>query len=127
METTNPQVEVRSWWERNPMTYDWGKSSTLVPGSEAFYRDIDRRFWRSAWFGHDRDEEPFSRLIDYQRIRGQRVLEIGCGAGSLAQQLAQHGAHLTAIDLTERAVNLTQRRFELFDLVGDIRVMNGEV
>ena len=43
------------------MTYDWGKILTQQPEMPEFYENIDRRFWKAAWFGHQRGEEPFSR------------------------------------------------------------------
>lgn len=106
------------------MTYDWRNTMHCQEGTPEYYQEIDLRFWRAAWFGHGRGEEPFSRLIEYPRVRGKQVLEIGCGAGSISAQLAKHGAHLAAIDLTERAVALTRRRFELFGLSGNIQQMD---
>ena len=39
------------------------------------------------------------------RVRGWRVLEIGCGAGGLAQKLAAQGAQVVAIDASPAAVH----------------------
>jgi len=47
-----------------------------------------------------------------------RVLEIGCGCGSEAERFARAGAHYTAVDLTNAAVSITQRRFQLAKLKG---------
>lgn len=120
------QVGIQGWWEENPMTYDWKSTLPYQEGTPGFYREIDTRFWEAAWFAHRPGEQPFNRLIDYSKVRGKRVLEIGCGAGALSAQLAKNGADLTAIDLTEHAVNLTRRRFSLFELAGDIRRMDAE-
>ena len=38
-------------------------------------------------------------------VKGWRVLEIGCGAGALAQKLAAEGAQVTAIDASPAAVH----------------------
>jgi ubiquinone/menaquinone biosynthesis C-methylase UbiE len=53
-------------------------------------------------------------------------LEIGCGAGAIAAQLAVNGVVVTGIDLTSHAIDLARRRFELFGLSGDIRQMDAE-
>jgi len=122
----NLQVEIKNWWERNPMAYDWRKTIPHEEGTFEFYNEIDSRFFTAAWFAHKEGEEPFSRLIEYPRLRGKRVLEIGCGAGAISAQLAKNGAVVAAIDLTPRAIALTRRRFELFGLSGDIRQMDAE-
>src|SRR4051794_10354119 len=43
-------------------------------------------------------------------IRGQRVLEIGCGAGPLSEWLVEQGARLTAIDVSPAMGQLAERR-----------------
>ena len=126
MSEAHLQSEIKNWWETNPMTYDWDKDVSHEEGTRDFYQEIDGRFWAAAWFGHQPKEEPFSRLIDYADLKGKKVLEIGCGAGAITAQLAKHGAQVTAVDLTEHALRLTRRRFELFDLDGDIRQMDAE-
>ncbi len=71
--------------------------------------------------------EPF--IEDFARFdvsRNLDVLEIGVGLGADHQRFAQAGARLTGIDLTERAVEHTRRRFELFGLKSDLRVGDAE-
>ena len=71
--------------------------------------------------------EPFIRdFADFEQWRDQEVLEIGVGLGADHQSFAQGGAKLTGIDLTERAVLHTQRRFELLGLNSDLRVGDAE-
>lgn len=120
------QSDIQRWWEVNPMTYDWRKTLSYEEGTPEFYEAIDNRFWTAAWFAHEPNEQPFNKLIDYEALAGKRVLEVGCGSGAISAQLARHGALLTAIDLTEHAINLTRRRFELCGLEGDVRQMDAE-
>ena len=71
--------------------------------------------------------EPF--IEDFARFDASRdldVLEIGVGLGADHQRFAQAGARLTGIDLTDRAVEHTGRRFELFGLKSDLRVADAE-
>ena len=125
-DSDNLQIDIKSWWETNPMTYDWRKTLSCEEATPDFYQEIDRRFFTAAWFAHRPGEEPFSRLIEYPRLRGKRVLEIGCGVGAITAQLAKNGAVVTAIDLTPHAIALTRRRFGLSGLSGDIRQMDAE-
>ncbi len=41
-------------------------------------------------------------------VRGERVLEIGCGTGDFSLHLARAGARVTGVDLSSRAVRLAQ-------------------
>ncbi len=106
------------------MTYDWARTLRLEPGSPAFFRAIDERFFLSSkTFGHPRypDQTPFSEVIDYDVLRGKPVLEIGCGAGSQAAVFAKMEARITAIDLTAQAAAMTRHRFDLEGLPGSVQ------
>jgi len=63
---------------------------------------------------------------DFKSFEGLKTLEIGVGLGSDHQKLAEAGARLHGIDLTERAINHTKRRFELIDLESQLEVGDAE-
>ncbi len=43
-------------------------------------------------------------------VAGRRILEIGCGAGPLTQWLADHGADVTAVDVSSEMLYLARQR-----------------
>lgn len=51
-------------------------------------------------------------LLDWlpQDLRGQRVLDAGCGTGVLAQALAERGAEVVAVDLSSTLIELAKQR-----------------
>ena len=51
--------------------------------------------------------------------QANRVLEIGCGIGTDAQQFAQNGAHYVGIDLSNESLALSKQRFKVFELEGE--------
>jgi magnesium-protoporphyrin O-methyltransferase len=51
-------------------------------------------------------------------LRGQRVLDAGCGTGALAVEAARRGAHVVAIDLSPTLITLARGRAPA-DLDGD--------
>jgi len=112
--------DVREWWAEHPMTYGdvHGRSAEAL-GTPAFFADVDARFleWNRPLHG----ERPFERIFPYDRHRGGRVLEVGCGMGTMASCWARQGARVTAVDLNPTAVAQTKRRFELLGLEGDVR------
>ncbi len=63
---------------------------------------------------------------EFDKARGLKVLEIGCGLGTDGAQFAEAGADYTGVDLTEAAVDLARRRFELSNLPGSFRTADAE-
>jgi 2-polyprenyl-3-methyl-5-hydroxy-6-metoxy-1,4-benzoquinol methylase len=46
-------------------------------------------------------------------LRGQRVIEYGCGLGKLTVLLARSGAHVSAFDLSEQSIEVARRRAQM--------------
>jgi SAM-dependent methyltransferase len=116
----------RDWWTGNPMTYDWRGTSIYTPGTREWFEEIDRRFLSETYFAKGTDGTPFGRWLKPSIAANKAVLEVGCGMGTHAALLAQAGANLTAIDITESAVEMTRRRFDLFGLRARIEQADAE-
>jgi SAM-dependent methyltransferase len=131
-ETQNEWLEAnRSWWETNPMRYDWldGKLDQIPfpEFSKEFYQEIDSRFFSNANEYLPSAVIPFDRLIDFNSLKNKRVLEIGVGNGSHAQLLATFAGEFTGIDLTDYGVKSTSERMKCFGLnTANILQMNAE-
>ncbi|OLE53366.1 MAG: hypothetical protein AUG51_13080 [Acidobacteria bacterium 13_1_20CM_3_53_8] len=106
---------VRAFWQANPCGT---KFADAEPGTRAFYERVEEHRYAKEW--HIREAAGFSGA------RGQKVLEIGCGLGTDGAQFAQAGADYTGVDLTDAAVELARKRFELFNLPGSFRVADAE-
>ena len=63
---------------------------------------------------------------EFHKFSNLKTLEIGVGLGSDHLLLAKAGAILSGIDLTERAINHTKRRFELFGFNHNLSVSDAE-
>jgi SAM-dependent methyltransferase len=116
---------IERWWSEHPMTYaDTHGETTYADeavelGSLDFFERVDRRFydWNQPLHG----ERPFDRLFPYDEYgREDRVLEIGCGMGTMAMNWARNGVRMTAVDLNEIAVAQTRRRMELLGLEAEV-------
>ncbi len=107
------------------MNYDWHGTIGAPEGTQEFFDEIDKRHFSASPF-HRGGQRPFERLIPFDLWRGKRVLEIGCGLGSHTQLLSEAGCKVTAIDITDRAVQLTSKRLALKGLSADIRRMDAQ-
>jgi SAM-dependent methyltransferase len=120
------QTEVRDWWSRNPMTYDWRAEISHEAGSPEHLEEVELRFLAASWFAQAPGGSPYSGLIPFADLADKKVLEIGSGTGVHARLLAEAGAHVTAVDLTPTAVELTRRRLDLHGLEADVREADAE-
>ena len=57
--------------------------------------------------------EFIPKIAEFKYHYGEEVLEIGVGVGTDLMQYAKHGAIVSGIDLTQNAIDLTKRNFEL--------------
>ncbi|HZT97141.1 MAG TPA: class I SAM-dependent methyltransferase [Chloroflexota bacterium] len=120
------QEANRTWWNRHPMRYDWKTGVQHAEFTPEFYREIDRRFFSDAHAYMPWRWLPFEHLIDFTRLAGMDVLEVGVGMGSHAQLLASHSRSFVGIDLTDYAVRATSERLKVFDIDGRILQMDAE-
>lgn len=71
--------------------------------------------------------EPYiHEFAQFRAWKGKRVLEIGVGLGADHQMFAEAGAICCGIDLTDRSIAHTKRRFQIFSLASDLRVSDAE-
>jgi SAM-dependent methyltransferase len=71
----------------------------------------------------------FDRFLEscVENARNRRVLEIGCGPGSVTLKLARVARHVTAIDLSDTAIRQASERAARAGITNaEFRVMNAE-
>ena len=72
------QKSNADWWSSNPMTYDWEGKIQEKQGAPEFFRQSDLRALEAHRpFGHPSfpNEKAYSRLIRWEEVSGQQVLE----------------------------------------------------
>ncbi len=72
-----------------------------------FY-EILYRYFRAPWDIGPRDE--LVRLIESHTIQPGRAIDLGCGTGSNAIFLAQHGFEVTGVDFAQAAIEKARQR-----------------
>jgi glycogen(starch) synthase len=122
------QQQVRDWWSRNPMSYDVDDAIPYDPDTREYFREIDRRIFHPRYMRLTAGPsgKPFSLFVDFDGLAGKDVLEAGCGSGIAVQLFSEAGANVTAIDLTDWAVETTRRRLAAFGLEGRVLQADAE-
>jgi ubiquinone/menaquinone biosynthesis C-methylase UbiE len=101
----------------------WSKSAC----AEKLYLDNETTIGFKKHLRIRYELEPFIlSFADFPSSKGKNVLEIGVGLGADHQCFAEAGAILTGIDLTSRAINMTQKRLETVGLKGNLKVGDAE-
>ena len=113
--SANLKERVRAFWQANPCGTKFGDTN---PGTRRFYELVEEHRYTKEWH--------IPGAADFASARGLKVLEIGCGLGTDGAQFAKAGADYTGIDLTEAAVELARKRFEIFNLPGKFQTADAE-
>lgn len=99
----------------------------LIKNNEDLYELLDSllreptEFWNTFYkdkeknvpFFCDRPDEHLVKNIERQIIKPRKVLEIGCGNGRNAIYLAQKGCTVTAVDISQRAIDWAKEQAEV--------------
>ena len=65
--------------------------------------------------------------IESGKVPVGRALDLGCGTGTNAIYLAQHGFTVTGIDVSRRAISLAKRKVRSAQLTDRVRLERGDV
>lgn len=105
---------VRDYWDARPCNL---RHSTAPVGTRDYFDQVETR----KYFV----EYHIPSFAEFERWRGKRVLEIGCGIGTDTINFARAGAHVTTVDLLEKSMELARQRAAVFGLEDRIRFYPG--
>jgi len=80
-----------------------------VDSYAGFARHYDLHGW--DWYASTYGERLF-RLLGDRGLAGSRVLEAGCGTGTLALELARRGYRVTGVDLSQAMLDVAREKDE---------------
>jgi len=107
--------DVRDYWNRRPCNI---RHSSKEQGSREYFDEVEQRKYLV--------EPHIPGFAQFDRWKGKRVLEVGCGLGTDATNFARAGADYTGLELSEKSLDLAKRRFEVFGLRGKFFACNAE-
>lgn len=106
--------KVKEYWDKRPCNI---RHSLAPVGTRQYFDEVEAR----KYF-----VEPHIPLFaEFEKWRGKKVLEIGCGIGTDTINFARAGATVTAVELSERSLELAKRRAEVYGLANKIKFYLG--
>lgn len=100
-----PVQEVQQYWNSRPCNI---RHSTKPIGSREYFDEVEAR--------KHFVEPHIPGFAQFEQWQGKRVMEIGCGLGTAMINFARNGAQVTAIDLSDKSLELAKQRVEVYDV-----------
>ena len=107
--------EVKKFWNDRPCNV---KHSKKEIGTKEYFDEVSRKK-----FIAEPHIIPFSKFSKWNE---KKVLEIGCGLGTVGINFATYGAEYTGVELSEESMKLAQKRFDVYEQSGKFYCGNAE-
>lgn len=111
-----PISRVREFWDARPCNL---RHSASEVGTRQYFDEVESRKYMV--------EPHIPRFAEFERWKGKKVLEIGCGIGTDTINFARHQAYVTAVELSEKSLDIARRRAKVYGLQDRIRFHVGNV
>lgn len=111
--TTELEQQITNYWNTVPCN---SLNSNANTNGIDYYKQISN----NRYFV----ESHIPNFAEFNKSKGLRVLEIGCGIGTDASEFARHGADYTGIDISSNSIDMAKHRFDLENLKGQFHIMN---
>ena len=99
------------------------------PQELAKFSELAHRWWDSSGeFAplHHINPLRLDWIVRRAALAGRRVLDVGCGGGILAEAMAQRGAQVKGIDLSDKALKVAQLHLYESGLAVDYEALSAE-
>jgi 2-polyprenyl-3-methyl-5-hydroxy-6-metoxy-1,4-benzoquinol methylase len=107
--------QVQEYWDKRPCNI---RHSMQPIGSKAYFDEVEVRKYLV--------ESHIPGFAEFERWRGKKVLEIGCGIGTDTVNFARCGAQVTSLDLSEKSLEVAKRRIKVFGLEEHVQFFSGD-
>jgi 2-polyprenyl-3-methyl-5-hydroxy-6-metoxy-1,4-benzoquinol methylase len=107
-------ARVKEYWDRRPCNI---RHSTQPVGTREYFDEVEARKYRV--------EPHIPGFAEFEKWRGKKVLEVGCGIGTDTVNFARHGARVTSVDLSEKSLELARQRATVYGVEDRVRFYRG--
>lgn len=105
---------VKNFWNRQPCNL---RHSPNPVGTKEYFDEVEARKYFI--------EPHILKFADFRLWKGKKVLEIGCGIGTDTINFSRAGAVVTAVELSEKSLEIAKRRAEIYGFKDRIRFYGG--
>lgn len=115
--------DVKDFWEKNPL---WSGESKYEIGTKEFFEEHREVYLKDCY------AEQFPDSIMVPRLTPEdKMLDLGCGIGMWTIELQlrtpeRERAKMYSADLTQRALDITKKRLEIYGLISELSIQNAE-
>ena len=110
-----PDIQtVQAYWNARPCNI---RHSPKPRGTKEYFDEVEKR----KYFV----EPHIPSFAQFDKWKGKKVLEVGCGIGTDTINFARAGAFVTAVDLSDDSLSLARERAKVFGLDQQIRFYQG--
>lgn len=110
-----PISKVQEYWNERPCNVRHSNKDFL---SKEYFDEVEAK----KYFV----EPHIPKFAEFEKWKGKRVLEIGCGIGTDSINFARAGAMLTVVELSQTSLDICKERFKVFGLEADFYQGNVE-
>ena len=102
--------KVKKYWDERPCNI---RHSLSPIGTKQYFDEVEKR----KYFV----EPHIPGFAEFKKWAGKKVLEIGCGIGTDTINFARKGAEVSAVELSEKSLEIARQRAKVFNLEDKIK------
>ena len=107
--------EVKKFWNDRPCNI---KHSSKEIGTKEYFNEVERK----KFFV----EPHILKFTKFPQWKNKKVLEVGCGLGTVGINFALNGSDYTGVELSKESLEIAKKRFEVYNQSGKFYLGNAE-
>ena len=107
--------EVKKFWNDRPCNI---KHSSKELGTMEYFDEVELKKFRA--------EPHILKFTEFPQWKNKKVLEVGCGLGTVGINFALNGADYTGVELSKESLEIAKKRFEVYNQSGKFYLGNAE-